>query len=87
MIIRLHRNFKKQLAKLRPAEIKRFQERRSLFVQNPFHPLLENHPLRGRYDGYRSFNVGGDLRVIFIHEDTYLVSFVAIGVHHNLYGS
>ncbi|MBI2097394.1 MAG: type II toxin-antitoxin system mRNA interferase toxin, RelE/StbE family [Candidatus Vogelbacteria bacterium] len=73
--------------KLTPAEIRRFRERRDLFIRNPFHPLLKNHPLRGRYDGYRSFSVGGDLVVIFTHEAADLITLAAIGTHHELYGS
>lgn len=87
MRVRLHKNFVKQLLKKRVAEQARFRERRDLFLVNPFHSLLNNHALRGKYVGYRSFNVGGDLSVIYKQETGDLVTFVAIGTHHELYGS
>lgn len=85
MRIRLHHNFEKQYQKLRPAEKRRFSERRDLFMEDPFHPLLKNHALRGQYAGYRSISVGGDIRVIYKLVADDLALFVAIGTHHRLY--
>ncbi|MEK7541676.1 MAG: type II toxin-antitoxin system mRNA interferase toxin, RelE/StbE family [Patescibacteria group bacterium] len=86
MKVVLHRRFKKQYKKLRQAEQRRFKERRDLFLQNPSHPLLENHPLHYEYTGCRSINVGGDLRAIFREVTPNLVLFVRIGTHTELYG-
>lgn len=85
MKIVLHRNFEKQYKKLRPKEQNRFKERRDVFLNDPFDPVLNNHPLRGRYKGYRSINVTGDLRAVYrlLNDDTVL--FVAIDSHSNLY--
>ena len=85
MNITLHRNFEKQYKKLRLAQQAIFKERRTLFLEDPFHPLLNNHPLKGAYVGHRSFNVGGDLRVIFKPLKRNEVLFVAIGPHTKLY--
>lgn len=62
----------------------RFEERLSIFLDNPFSPELNNHPLRGEYSGCRSINVTGDWRAIFkkAGED---VCFVDIGTHSQLY--
>ncbi len=87
MKVRLHKSFIKQLFKKRPAEQSRFRERRDLFLISHLHPLLNNHALHGKYAGYRSFSVGGDLSVIYRQETRDLVTFVAIGTHHELYGS
>ncbi|MEK7558464.1 MAG: type II toxin-antitoxin system mRNA interferase toxin, RelE/StbE family [Patescibacteria group bacterium] len=86
MRIRLHKTFIKQFLKRRPAEQSRFRERRNLFLVNHFHPLLNNHVLHGKYAGYRSFSVGGDLSVIYKEEAKDLVTFIVIGTHHELYG-
>lgn len=87
MKIALHKNFEKQYQKLRPNEKKRFKARRDLFLQNPYHPLLNNHSLQGKYKGYRSVNIGGDLRVIYELIDENTAYFVAIDTHSKLYFS
>ena len=85
MKIILHKHFERQYKKLRPGKRKRFKERKDIFLQDPYHPTLNNHPLQGRYKGYRSINVGGDLRAIYelIGDDT--AYFVAIDTHSKLY--
>lgn len=85
MKIILHKGFEKQYKKLRPNEKRRFKERRNIFLQNPDDPILHNHPLRGKYKGYRSINIGGDLRIIYslIAED--MAYFIAINTHNKLY--
>ncbi len=85
MKVVLHRNFKKQYKKLRGEEQRRFRERRDLFLKNPFHPILNNHLLRGEYRGYRSINVGGDLRVIYEEIGHSTAQFILIDTHSNLY--
>jgi len=85
MKIRFHKNFEKQYKKLKKAQKKKTQERLILFLENPFHHILANHPLRGEYTGYRSINITGDLRAVykFINEQECI--FVAVDTHSNLY--
>ena len=85
MTVVLHRDFIGAYKKLRLAQKEKFKERRNLFLEDPFHPLLQNHQLQGRYRGYRSINIGGNLRVIYkmISADTCI--FVVIDTHSNLY--
>jgi len=85
MRIRFHKNFEKQYKKLREGQKKRFQERLFLFLENPFNPVFGNHPLKGKYKGYRSINITGDLRAVykFINEQECI--FVIIDTHSNLY--
>lgn len=85
MKIKLHKDFEKQYKKLRENEKKKFKERRDLFLQNEFNPILNNHALKGKYQGYRSMNITGDFRAIFkmVGEEA---TFVAIDSHSNLYG-
>ncbi|MEK7208657.1 MAG: type II toxin-antitoxin system mRNA interferase toxin, RelE/StbE family [Patescibacteria group bacterium] len=87
MKILLHRRFKKAYDKLQSGEQRKFTERRDLFLQNPFHPLLNNHPLRGKYTGYRSIDVTGDLRIHYQPIDKNTTFFITIGTHHELYGT
>ncbi len=85
MKIKLHKDFEKQFVRLTSSQQKKFKERRNIFLQNQFDPILNNHALKGKYLGYRSINVTGDLRAIYkkIRED---VIFMAIDSHSNLYG-
>ena len=85
MRIILHQYFEKRYKKLRPGEQRRLKERRNLFIENEFHPLLDNHLLRGRYKGYRSISIGGDFRVVYKRIARDVVVFVTIGTHSELY--
>lgn len=85
MKIRLHKDFEKQYQKLRINEKKKFKERRDLFMQDELNPILNNHALKGRYLGYRSINITGDLRVVFTKSGEDVI-FVTIDSHSNLYG-
>lgn len=85
MKIILHRNFKRQYKKLKEGERRKFKTRRNLFLENPLHPLLNNHALHGEYRDFRSINVGGNLRVIYKEIDSRTVHFILIDTHSNLY--
>jgi len=86
MNILLHRDFEKSYIRLRRSEKERFKMRKKMFIENPFNPILENHPLKGEMDGCHSFHIGGDLSVIyhFVQKDT--VRFLNVGTHHQLFG-
>jgi len=80
----LHRNFEKSYTKQSP-EIKRvFAERRNLLLIDPDHPLLNNHPLHGKWSKYRSINISGDIRAVFKIEGFFAI-FMNIGSHSQLY--
>ena len=75
--------FKKSSVKTR----NKFKERLALFIVNPHAALLRNHFLKGRWKGYRSINVIGDCRAIFIEIKNYSrIRFFVIGTHSQLYG-
>ncbi len=85
MKIILHRNFQKKFIK-HPFKIQEaFKVRRNLFLENLFHPLLNNHPLTGDRDGQWSINITGDWRVIYTYQDSGSVTFIDIDTHSNLY--
>lgn len=84
MIIVFQKKFEKKFKKL-PLKIKeKFNERLIIFEKDEFDLVLNNHQLKGKYQGYRSINVTGDLRAIYKrNEDS--ATFVAIDSHSNLY--
>lgn len=85
MNIFLSRTFIKRFRKI-PKKIQaQFCKRRDLFLENPFHPLLDNHALHGEYAGYRSVNITGDYRVIYEPISANTALFIEIGTHPELY--
>ena len=80
-----HKNFLKKYIKLRPGDKQKFKERRDLFLNDPFSPILNNHALEGKFKGYRSINIGGDLRVVYKLVADDIALFVTIDTHSNLY--
>lgn len=85
MHIAYHRNFKKALRK-QPRKIQqRFLERMNVFAEDQFHYSLDNHALSGKFQGTRSFDVTGDVRVHYEETDDGVV-LMNIGTHSQLYG-
>ena len=82
----ISKKFKKNFDKLPSLVKKQFSRRRKLFESEPTHPLLHNHQLIGKYGDCRSFNVTGDVRVIFSHLDAKTIHLIDIGTHSQLYG-
>ena len=65
MDIRIKRKFAKQNEKA-PKQVQQALDQRLIFFQqNPFHPLLNNHALTGKYKGFRSINISGDWRALY----------------------
>ncbi|MDD2548360.1 MAG: type II toxin-antitoxin system mRNA interferase toxin, RelE/StbE family [Candidatus Pacebacteria bacterium] len=83
-MIYFHKKFKKDFKKLSQKEKDKFEERLNLFLIDEFNPILNNHPLNGVYERYRSINVSGDIRAIYEIESTN-IRFITIGNHNNLY--
>ena len=72
-------------AKLPEKIRQKYKERRSIFIENKFHPVLDNHSLTGKYEGCRSIDITGNYRAIF-REDNDSIIFLAVGTHPQLYG-
>ena len=83
--IKLHKDFLKQAAKLKPAQKKRLQAALKLFQADPQHADLYNHPLTAGWKGHRSISFGGDWRAHYKAIDAQTVYFVACGTHSQLY--
>lgn len=84
MQIRRHKSFEKDYLKLKPAQRERLKKALTLFMHDPMHPNLYNHPLTGEWMGYRSIAFGGDWRAHYkvVGGDAI---FVACGAHSQLY--
>jgi mRNA-degrading endonuclease YafQ of YafQ-DinJ toxin-antitoxin module len=85
MQIILHKKFIKNFTKLRYEEKQKFKERRNLFQNNPFDPILKNHAVDAVYPGWRSINVTGDIRALYEEINEGVVVFMKIGTHSQLY--
>ena len=72
--------FKKQAKKVQD----KFFERMEIFQNNQFHYLLNNHALSGEFEGVRSFDVTGDIRVRYITIENVVILLI-VGFHSELY--
>lgn len=79
------KNFLKQAKKLDPSIRQRLFVAIELFSQNPLHPSLRNHELKGKYKAYRSINVTGDVRALYLQHNNQTI-FDTVGTHSQLYG-
>lgn len=79
--------FDKHFRKLSAPVKRQVEERLRLFVSDPFHPLLNDHSLRGEHRNQRSINVTGDIRIVYEMFDQDIAKLIDIGTHHELYGS
>ncbi len=85
MKIYLHKNFLKQFSKLKEVHKLKVDERLRLFIVNPFDSALNNHALKGKYTGYRSINMTGDLRALYYKFNKDKYKFMVLDTHSNLY--
>ena len=63
----------------------RFRDRVAIFQTNPFDPRLKTHRLAGQLQGFWSFSVDYDVRVVFSFAEPSRVLFVDIGTHEEVY--
>lgn len=85
MTIRYSRRFVKQIAKQPPKVQKAFYARLHIFMDDPYDPILRNHPLKGELAGLYSINVTGDIRAIYEVAGDELYVYEMIGSHSQLY--
>lgn len=79
-----HSQFKKQFSKLDKSVQSAFADRVYIFLKQPNHILLNNHPLRGDREGFWSINITGNMRAVYKLNGTIAI-FVEIGTHSQLY--
>lgn len=85
MQIKFSKIFLKQLAKAPGPVVTIFDERTRIFISDRYNPILNNHRLKGKYQGCRSINIGGDWRAIFEELPNGDIYFEFIGTHGQLY--
>ncbi len=85
MKISYSKNFIKNLKKLDKSLRNKLLERIELFSIDPYNPVLNNHSLKGKYRDYRSINITGDYRALYlVYGDK--VIFDLVNTHSELYG-
>jgi addiction module RelE/StbE family toxin len=77
--------FEKQIKKLGSKVKDKFKVRQRLLIESPHDPQLNNHALKGSYQGYRSINVTGDIRALYTQRGSTIIIFAIIGSHSELY--
>ena len=85
MVIETTKAFDKQYAKLNLKIKISFKRRVTLFKANPFDVSLRNHALKGKYLGYRSIDITGDVRALYTTQGDTIILFGFIGTHSQLY--
>lgn len=85
MKVSYSKNFLKQYSKLNPNMQIKVDKKILLWQSNPINPLLKNHSLLGKLAHYRSINISGDYRALYIQHDNEVI-FDAVGTHSQLYG-
>ena len=68
---------------------KAFRDAFELFLEYPNHPVLRNHGLKQRFQGYRSIDITEDYRAIYKEKhdgNEEIITFYMIGTHEELYG-
>jgi mRNA-degrading endonuclease YafQ of YafQ-DinJ toxin-antitoxin module len=56
-----------------------------LFVEDPHHPALRNHPLTPPLARYSSISIDADLRILYRMIDPDTAVFLKIGDHDTVY--
>ncbi len=85
MKIIFHKTFEKRYKKFSGKIKQKIKERNILFEKDPYNPILNNHALNGKYTGYRSISVTGNIRIIYKFLDKDTVLFSELGTHSELY--
>lgn len=88
MKVRFSKGFNKQYDKADKKVQQAFHRRLQLFLKNPSSPQLRLHQLTGKLKKYRSLNITGDWRALYIikkigKEDVAI--FELLGTHSQLY--
>jgi addiction module RelE/StbE family toxin len=70
---------------LSPGQRSKLLQRIELFTTDPLHPTLRNHALKGKYKQYRSIDIAGDIRALYLQQEDEII-FDIVGTHSQLYG-
>jgi len=81
----LSKRFEKDFSKLQKKVKVQAIEALDAFAHNPHNRSLRSHSLSGRWKGYYSIDVTGDIRAVYTYVLPDLARFAAIGTHSQLY--
>lgn len=73
--------FKKSLKDSPRQVANKLEKKKKIFRQDPFHPSLKTHKLKGKLKNYYAFSVDYSYRVMFKFMDKDKMLFVNIGSH------
>lgn len=73
MTISYSKQFLKQAKKLEPKVRGKVVEKIRLFSEYPLHADLRNHQLKGKFKAYRSIDISGDYRALYLQRDSEVV--------------
>jgi len=79
------KNFLHQYSKLLPKIRLGVDERIILWQSDPLNSQLRDHQLKGKYKHYRSIDITGDYRALYLLNGNEAV-FDLLGTHSQLYG-
>jgi addiction module RelE/StbE family toxin len=80
------KQFSKQFVKVDTKIKIIFSQKMHVFQIDKYDPSLRNHALLGEWAQFRSINITGDFRVLYIDEPGEVCVLHAIGTHSQLYG-
>ena len=64
---------------------RKLEKKLRIFEINEYEEVLNNHQLQGEYDGCRSINITGDVRVIYRKLEDGSCYLITVGTHSQLY--
>lgn len=86
MHIKRTSSFKRAYKKLSILQQQQVDDAMKIFINNPFHPQLRNHKLKGSHHGIHSISAAYDLRILYVEEDGHaVVIFIDVGIHDDVY--
>lgn len=85
MKILYSKHFKKQYKKLSKPVQNKVLARLEIFMRDEFDSILNNHKLNTPWQGDRSINITGDIRLIYSKKEEGVCLLIDIGSHSELY--
>ena len=79
--IHYNNQFEDQFLKLPKTIQKKACKKEKIFKENPFHPSLRLHKLKGKLEGLWSISIDMKYRIIFKSLEDGVILFVSIGMH------
>jgi addiction module RelE/StbE family toxin len=79
------KKFDKKIQKQSVKIKKEFKNRIAIFAEDLNNPILNTHKLSGKLKDLWSFNLSGDIRIIFDMSQKGVVMLVDVGSHSQLY--